>query len=250
MNQKTGHSCWKRLAVAATAVFAAFACSPPQSAQTADQTPEPTAELAPPNPALWRLADADTTIYLFGTIHVLPPALVWRTPQIDEAFTGADAVYFETDVNPALPPLQSFISEYGVYPPGVRLTDQLAPADRELLESASRELGVPLRLIDNQRPWLAALTLAEQLILRVGYDPMSGVDRTLHAEAETAGKDIRKLETVEQQLLAFADLPEPVQIKYLTHGLKQVGEETEIAASAPGARKKSSLRPRCWSIST
>src|SRR6185369_1001930 len=36
-------------------------------------------------PALWKLADADTTIYLFGTIHALPDGVEWRGRRIDAA---------------------------------------------------------------------------------------------------------------------------------------------------------------------
>src|SRR5512138_1544739 len=37
------------------------------------------------HPALWAVADADTTVYLFGTIHLLPEKYQWRTPAFDRA---------------------------------------------------------------------------------------------------------------------------------------------------------------------
>ena len=43
----------------------------------------PAAALAPAHPALWAVSDADTTIYLFGTIHLLPDDLQWRTAKFD-----------------------------------------------------------------------------------------------------------------------------------------------------------------------
>lgn len=49
------------------------------------------AQAAPaPRPALWKLADADTTIYLFGTIHILPKDLPWRTPVLEHAIAASD----------------------------------------------------------------------------------------------------------------------------------------------------------------
>src|SRR3954470_22384658 len=36
-----------------------------------------------PHPAIWLLADADTRVYLFGTVHVLSPALRWRSAAFD-----------------------------------------------------------------------------------------------------------------------------------------------------------------------
>ena len=38
--------------------------------------PEPVAP-AVPGPALWKVADKDTTIYLFGTVHALPKDVPW-----------------------------------------------------------------------------------------------------------------------------------------------------------------------------
>src|SRR5687767_2295067 len=49
-----------------------------------------------PGPALWKVADQDTTIYLFGTIHMLPAGHEWRTPLLDQAFASADELVIET----------------------------------------------------------------------------------------------------------------------------------------------------------
>src|SRR5213595_2989496 len=34
-------------------------------------------------PALWKVSDADSEIYLFGNLHALNPAAKWRTPAYD-----------------------------------------------------------------------------------------------------------------------------------------------------------------------
>ena len=49
-----------------------------------------------PSPALWRLADEDTTIYMFGTIHVLPQGFRWRSAQFDAVLAEADTLVLET----------------------------------------------------------------------------------------------------------------------------------------------------------
>ena len=49
-------------------------------------------EPAAGRPALWKLADKDTTIYLFGTIHLLPKNYSWRTPAFEQAINGSQAL--------------------------------------------------------------------------------------------------------------------------------------------------------------
>src|SRR5215217_1290637 len=83
-----------------TALFAGFALAS-CAAQTAQA---PTATVAAARPALWRLSDADTTIYLFGTIHALPEGAQWRTPALDQAMAASDELVTEinlTDMNAA-----------------------------------------------------------------------------------------------------------------------------------------------------
>lgn len=41
-------------------------------------------------PALWVIKDADSTLYLFGTVHVLKPETPWGTARVDQAFASAD----------------------------------------------------------------------------------------------------------------------------------------------------------------
>src|SRR5690242_2463520 len=55
------------------------------------------------HPALWKISDADTTIYLFGTIHLLPDQYQWRTAKFDEAVKGSQQLIVETIVDPEHP---------------------------------------------------------------------------------------------------------------------------------------------------
>jgi uncharacterized protein YbaP (TraB family) len=194
----------------------------------APAAPEPAPAATAPataNPALWRVADDDTTVYLFGTVHVLPPALEWRTDKIDKALAEAKAVYFETDLDPAPNEIMPVLQKLGLYPPSERLSDKLSEEDRAALQKVANDLGLPAFQLDAMKPWLAGVTIAEAAITKAGYDANSGVERKLAPTAKDAGKEIRKLETVEQQLLAFADVSEKAQIRFLMDGVHQMDEE-------------------------
>jgi uncharacterized protein YbaP (TraB family) len=174
------------------------------------------------------VADDDTTVYLFGTVHVLPPTVEWRTNKIDRALADSKAVYFETDLDPAPNEILPVLQKLGMYPPSERLSDKLSAEDRAAFQKAAGELGLPAFQLDTMRPWLAGITLAEAMITKAGYDATSGVERKLAPSAAGAGKEIRKLETVEQQLLAFADVPEPAQLRFLMDGVHQMDEEATV----------------------
>src|SRR5690349_350803 len=46
-------------------------------------------------PAMWVIRDADSTIYLFGSVHVLKPTTPWRTDKVAKAFADSGDVVFE-----------------------------------------------------------------------------------------------------------------------------------------------------------
>src|SRR5689334_14864258 len=51
------------------------------------------------HPALWEVSDPDTTIYLFGTIHLLPDNFQWRTGKFDQAVQNSRQLIVETIVD-------------------------------------------------------------------------------------------------------------------------------------------------------
>lgn len=209
-----------KIAAFVLALFATTNCGP-------QDAPAPAPAAAKQAPALWKVGDADTTIYLFGTVHVLPPDVKWRTPAIDKALGEAKAVYFETDIDPDPKTMLPILQQLGMYPPSDKLSDHLKPEDRTTLAAAAGQLGMPMAALETMRPWLAGVTLSERMITNAGYDVNSGVERKLLPDAVAARKEIRKLETVEEQLLVFADLPEEIQVRFLMGGVKELKDESK-----------------------
>lgn len=205
---------------AAIGLLAMTACG---EARTEAPTPAPAPVVeAPPQPALWKITDADTTIYFFGTVHVLPPDLNWHSPPVAKALDMAKAVYFETDTEGDPIAFREMIERLGKYPPSDRLSDHLAPEQRASLEAAARKLNFPFVVIDAMRPWYAGVVLTEAVIRNAGYDASSGVENVLRPEARRDGKEIRFLESPESQMSSFATLPEDVQVRFLVEGLEDI----------------------------
>jgi uncharacterized protein YbaP (TraB family) len=172
------------------------------------------------HPALWVVKDADTTIYLFGTVHLLPNDTDWRFPALDKALSDSQALYVEiTDDDQ--PNMTALVMRYGLdmaHP----LSGLLTPFDRGRLERAARLAKVPggVAALDMMRPWLAALTLTVAPLTQAGLDPAAGVDKQLRAAMEKAGKPVRALETAEEQIRFLADMPQAMQLALLRSTLR------------------------------
>ena len=76
----------RRLWLLPLAALASTSAAAPASTKDSAAKEQPAAAArAEPRPALWLLADEDTQIYMFGTIHILPPGFRWRSTALDKA---------------------------------------------------------------------------------------------------------------------------------------------------------------------
>ena len=198
----------------------------PASAQTVT-APAPVAAPAPApapaHPALWVIRDADSTVYLFGTIHVLRPGVPWQTPEIRAAFDSASDFWMEIE-NPddqsAIVPL---IQQHGLSLTRP-LSSILTAEEFAQLDVAAKSIGASGEHLNIFKPWLAGLTLSVAPLAKAGYDPASGVELTLKSQAEAAGKTVHGFETLSDQIGVLAGLPEADQLVFLRSTLEDYGD--------------------------
>ncbi len=184
----------------------------------------------PGAPVLWTLKDEDTTLYILGTVHLLRPDLVWRTPEIDAAIAAADTVVFEADTTSeqAGRDLMKFFSSEGMFSDGTQLTSLLTAPEIEQLEAALSEIGLPLDAVQPMRPWYAALNLSVMQMTEEGFDPSAGVEMKIEAEAKAKGAAFVYLETVDQQLGEFARLDSCAQVEFLMQSVQTMDQGDEM----------------------
>ena len=175
---------------------------------------------AVPGPALWKVSDADTTIYLFGTVHALPKDKTWMDARITRAFDSADELVTEIDV-PDLASSAKAIADKGVLPPGKTLREMMTPDMRIKYEAALVSLGLPVAALDKYQPWFAAMTLSLLPLLHTGYDTQSGVELALTNRAKPARKH-EGLETVQDQVAVFTTLPPDEQLAFLDQTIEAI----------------------------
>lgn len=175
------------------------------------------ATTGPGAPAMWTLSDDDTTIYLFGTVHLLRPDISWRTAAFDAALSAADTVVFEVDMNS--PEAQRAVATdflaRGMFQDGRTLKGVLGDEDEAIVSAAFDSIGMPMDAMNTFEPWLASVNLGVMKLVNDGYDPAAGVESVIEAEAKAAGKSFAFLETIAQQSDAFDLLPEDEQIALL-----------------------------------
>jgi uncharacterized protein len=177
-----------------------------------------------PRPALWLLADEDTKIYLFGTVHVLPPGFEWRSAAIDRAIEESDELVMELDQEEMEGSVVG-MAQRMMLGKTVPLVQRVSPGRRPTLRRMLAALGVPAETFDGLHTWAAAMALgaggmAGDAVVEKDENGQTiqrlrGVEDALNAEFERRERPVSGVETPEQQMSFLADLPQSVQREML-----------------------------------
>lgn len=207
---------WFARATGALALTLSGGCS-----YAAMEEPAAIAPAAEPGPALWKLTDEDTTIYLFGTVHALPGDIDWYDARIASAFSASDELVTEIAMDNEAASAQALTSS-AFLGEGQSLRALMSEEDRAEYEAVMSDLGMPVGALDRFEPWLAAMNLSMLPLLQSGIDPAAGVDMVLTQADETKTKGA--LETIEEQIALFDEMPMDAQLAFLDSTVEAVPE--------------------------
>ena len=208
----------KQIFSAALAALLCIGCAPVQAAQSPAPVETVETETAAPaadGPALWRIADEDTTVWLFGTIHVLPNGFSWRNETIDAAIAESDSLVLETVTSDDQSQAALLLMQLGMSPNLPPISERI---DEERLPQLAAMIArgpFPESFLSALETWAASLMLVGVTLNDLGLDPESGVEEQLELIFELAERPISGLETPEQQLGFFDQLPEDAQRYFL-----------------------------------
>jgi hypothetical protein len=211
-----------KLLTLTAAPFALFAANPAladnhAAAETA------AAPMAAKGPALWKVADEDTTIYLFGTVHILPEGIEWYDTTIATALEGSDMLVTEIPMDPASEAAMGQLAQSkGTLPAGTTLRSLLTPEQTTTYEAALAKIGAPVGAFDPFKPWLAGLTLSILPLMQQGYTPGAGVEKVLLSKI--GDKPQGALETAEFQLGIFDGMDQASQVTFLMEAAEGMDE--------------------------
>lgn len=178
-------------------------------------------------PAMWVIKDGDSTIYLIGTLHLLKHETEWKSDKVKKTIGESTELWLEVADLDNQAGLQALIAKHGM-DPGKPLSKKLNQAQRKKLARIAETYGFPAANLEPMQPWLAAVLLGTMPLVKAGYDPKAGIDRSLRVQAAAEGDQIRGFETAEAQVRMMADLPQAVQIAFLTETLDDVEEGLEL----------------------
>lgn len=174
---------------------------------------------SPARPALWKVADHDTTIWLFGTIHILPESINWYAGPVAKAFEASNELVTEIPID-RTQDSQSVILTKSAREDGKALRDTLDPKARAAYDAAMASVGLPSQAFDRNDTWFAALMLTLIPLKVAGYNLESGVDNQMSEKAKARHMNNQALETAEYQISLFDTLPEETQRRYLDEVVK------------------------------
>ena len=203
-------------------LFALFALAPASAA------PSSTPSVIHAHPALWHVKGPKGEAYLFGSIHLLPKNLDWRTKQVDAAIKRADVFVFEVSTDSkAQAEIRELIAKEGMLAPGQSLRAMLAPASQTDYDAALAKAKLSPENMDREKPWLASL----QLLIAEGtakhYSADAGVDNAVMAIAAGRHKPSRYFETIEQQFSLLAGSTDKLQLSEFESDLKDFGQSDD-----------------------
>jgi uncharacterized protein len=204
------------------APFALFAANPALADNHAT-TETAAAPAMVKGPAMWKVADEDTTIYLFGTVHILPQGIEWYDTTIATALEGSDMIVTEIPMDPASEAAMGQLAQMkGVLPAGTTLRSLLTPEQTTTYEAALAKIGAPASAFDQFKPWLTGLTMSLIPLMQQGYTPGAGVEKVLLSKV--GDKPQGALETAEFQLGIFDGMEQDAQVTFMMEAIEGMDE--------------------------
>lgn len=169
---------------------------------------------------LWVAQGRQNTVYLLGSIHLLRPQDHPLPSAIDLIYDEVDALVMEVDLDDLdYVDVVASMRAFGVLQGATRLRDLLGEELQAQAAAAAAATAIPLELLQDSEPWLAAITVQELLAMRVGFSGELGVETYLSDKALADGKPITGLETISEQLSFLDGLPMRAQSEWLVHSL-------------------------------
>lgn len=189
----------RKLPVLFTAFFIQHFCAPAATAQTTGN-----------NTLLWEISGNGISkpSYLYGTMHMICAEDFTISEKLKEKFKDAQKVYLEVDMDD--PAMNMKMMQLSLLQ-GRKLSDIFSDSDYHKLNIFFRDtIGMPLTLLNTMKPFILFSILTQKSL---SCSEQESYELTFIEMAKAQNKDVLGLETIEEQMKIFDDMPDSVQVQ-------------------------------------
>jgi uncharacterized protein YbaP (TraB family) len=166
---------------------------------------------------------AHNTVYLAGSIHLLPANDAVLPASFERAYADSAQLVMELDLA-KFDPLEAttWMMDHGALPKGTKLRGVLGEARYGRVSAAAANLGLAMAGLDEQAPWVVGMELTDFAYTHEGFDADQGVEEQLVRQAQADGKPTAGLETLPEELSGLVALSQQDQIRMLDETLDEL----------------------------
>jgi uncharacterized protein YbaP (TraB family) len=181
---------------------------------------------------MWLVEGEQNRIYLLGSVHMLRKTDYPLPSAIEAAYQEADSLVMEIDMDDLDPAAtQALVTRLGVIHDDGTLHDLMGADLYEQAQISALAMDIPLEMLAKSEPWLAAITIEQLALNRIGFNPMYGIEMHLLEKAVQDGKEISGFESIEEQLNFLDGLSLDAQRDLL---LQTLDESIDLQAEMSG----------------
>ncbi len=173
---------------------------------------------------LWRVQAADAAAgaapsHVFGTMHITDERVLAVPQPVREAVAAADSATFEVIMTDQA---RREMGQAMVLQDGRTLDAILGPEGFAAVSEVGRRYGFQPAHLRVFKPWALAtiFSLPRDELARNSNGTLP-LDQALQVEAQRQGKSLHALETPQEQIALFNEMPEDSQIAMLTSAIEQ-----------------------------
>ncbi|HEX5934749.1 MAG TPA: TraB/GumN family protein [Pseudorhizobium sp.] len=189
------------------------------------QVVEEAGKIANGEGTFWRIEREGTApSYLLGTMHVADPRVLAMPAGAAEAHAKARMIVIESDeiLDQKKAAAALFAKpELTMFTDGRSMESLLSADDLAVLEAGLKKRGLVLSAVSRMKPWMLAGFVAKPLCeTDLTTEGVAFLDKKIALDAITAGKPVKGLETLAEQLEAMARLPIEFHLQALVETIR------------------------------
>ena len=177
---------------------------------------------------LWVTKKGGNTLYLLGSLHLVPEDVYPLDTKITEAFESADVLVVEVDITKdSQQEIQEIVMQRALLPDSSHLQDMLPEALFSALSTELEALGSDIEKMSRFKPWFISLNLGLMRLQTLDIKAGSGIDEYFLNQANEKSMEVLDLETAALQLDVLSSQSMDVQLESLAYTIEE-GAQNEL----------------------